>query len=310
MYTIINMENIIYNEDCTTGLSKVPQNSIDLCITDPPYNYEFIGHEWNYDEIMRRTEHVKNSSSKTLVKHIPYGSGLSGGVRNARWYEKNAKNIQDYREWVERWGKEVLRTLKPGSFILVFNSTRTIAQVQVALENVGFYARDIIVWRKNSGIPKGINLERKLEKDNVADAYKWKGWHSALRNEWEAIALLQKPLENNYPTTVKKWGVGVMNTITESGGFQSNIIDDMSREKKEEFNIHCTVKPLSLIQKLIKLTLPIDREKVVLDPFMGSGTTAIAALTLGVKYIGFEIVPEYMSVIEERIRQYNSEINA
>lgn len=301
-YTIVSiMKNIIYNEDCITGLLKLADNSIDVCITDPPYNYEFVGHNWDYEEIKRRTDKVKNSNSNTLIKYIPYGSGLSGGVRNERWYKKNADNINEYRKWVLRWGEQVFRVLKPGAFILVFNSTRTIAHVQVALEEAGFYARDIIVWRKNSGIPKGINLEKKLEKDGVKGASKWHGWNSALRNEWESIVLLQKPLENNYPTTAEKWGVGVMKTVNEDGSFQSNIIENIPREQKEDYNIHCTVKPLSLIKKLIQLTVPLDEKNVVLDPFMGSGTTAVAASELNIGYVGFEIVPEYIPIIEHRV---------
>ena len=71
---------------------KIPDQSIAGCITDPPYNYEFIGRNWNKEEIDRRKDRVKDSSS-TLVKNIPYGSGLAGGVRNAAWYKKNRDNI-------------------------------------------------------------------------------------------------------------------------------------------------------------------------------------------------------------------------
>jgi site-specific DNA-methyltransferase (adenine-specific) len=48
------MESIIYNADCVSGLANVSDNSIDACITDPPYNYEFIGHKWDFNEIQRR----------------------------------------------------------------------------------------------------------------------------------------------------------------------------------------------------------------------------------------------------------------
>lgn len=291
---------MIYNEDCIEGLIDVETNSVDACVTDPPYNYEFVGHKWDYDEINRRMERVKNSN--TLVKHIPYGSGLAGGVRNTRWYEKNAQNIIDYRDWTEKWAQEVFRVMKPGAYIMVFNSTRTIAHVQVALESVGFYARDIIVWKKNSGIPKGINLSKKLQKEGVAGAEKWEGWHSALRNEWEAIALLQKPLEDNYPNTVQKWGVGVMKTINKDGSFQSNILNDIPREVKEDFNVHCTVKPVNLIERLIGMIVPEPRsDKIVLDPFMGSGTTAVAAVNLGVGYLGFEVVKDYVAIANNRV---------
>ncbi len=293
--------NKIFNEDCISGLKNIKENSIDSCITDPPYNYEFIGHKWDFSEIKRRMDNVKNS--KTLVKHIPYGSGLSGGVRNKRWYEKNAQNINEYRKWTTKWGKEVFRVLKPGSYILVFNSSRTAAHIQVALEEVGFYARDLLVWRKHSGIPKGINLSKKLEKEGIDDFSKWEGWHSCLRNEWESIVLLQKPLEKNYTNTVKKWGVGVMKTINKNGDFQSNIFEKIPRDKKNKLNIHCTIKPKYLIKKLIELITPIEKNKIVLDPFMGSGTTAVSALELGVQYLGFEIVPEYCEIIKDRIRK-------
>jgi site-specific DNA-methyltransferase (adenine-specific) len=296
------MNSIIYNEDCINGLPKLTKNSIDVCITDPPYNYEFIGHKWDAEEVSRRINRVKNS--KTLVKNIPYGSGLAGGVRNERWYERNRDNINDYQDWTSRWGQGVYHVLKPGAFILVFNSTRTIAHIQVALEKVGFYARDIIVWRKNGGIPKGINISKKLKADGIVDADKWDGWHSCLRNEWEAIALLQKPLEINYPNTVAKWGVGVLHAKNGNGNFRTNIVENIARETKEQSNIHCTTKPVTLMKQLIELAMPIEKDRIVLDPFMGSGTTAIAALELGVNYLGFEIEPTYCLIAQSRIEGY------
>lgn len=290
--------NKIICSDCVTGLREIPENSIDGCITDPPYNYEFVGHKWDAEEIKRRTERVKNS--KTLIKHIPYGSGLAGGVRNERWYQKNAENITDYQNWCYGWGKEIFRVSKPGSYILVFNSSRTIAHVQVALEKAGFYARDIIVWRKNSGIPKGLNFVKKLEKEGIADSKKWEGWHSCLRNEWEAIVLLQKPLVNNYLETVKEFGIGLLHAQN-GNGFQSNIFENIKRDKKESFNIHCTIKPVELITKLIDLTIPSGKSKVILDPFMGSGTTAIAAIEKDISYLGFEINKDYCDIANKRI---------
>ncbi len=301
----VNMKSILYNDDCINGLRNILVNSVDVCITDPPYNYEFIGHKWDANEIERRLNRIQNS--KTLIKNIPYGSGLAGGVRNQRWYERNSDNINDYRNWIKKWGEGVFRVLKPGAFILVFNSTRTVAHVQVALEEVGFYARDILVWRRGSGIPKGINLSKKLERDGYQDATKWVGWHSCLRNEWEAIALLQKPLEINYPNTVIKWGVGVLRTRNGKGGFKSNIIENIHQEEKQQYNIHCTVKPVALIKQLIELTVPIEKDRIILDPFMGSGTTAIATLDLGLTYLGFEIVPQYYQIAQERIKNFEAE---
>jgi len=174
--------------DCRSALPAFPEESIACCITDPPYNYEFIGRKWDHAEITRRINRIQDSS--TLVKNIPYGSGLAGGVRNTRWYERNRENIADYQKWCVEWGRAVFRVCKPGAVVGVFSSTRTFAHVQVALEEAGFYARDCLVYRRHSGIPKGLNLKKKLEKLGRADAEEWHGWHTCFRSEWEAIAVL------------------------------------------------------------------------------------------------------------------------
>lgn len=226
---IHNFIDTIICGDCIEILQNIPDNSISGCITDPPYNYEIIGQKWDKDESERRIERVKNSS--TLVKNIPYGSGLSGGVRNKRWYDRNRANTLAYDKWVEKWGRELYRILKPGAFIFVFNSSRTVAHIQVSLENVGFYARDILVWKRNAGIPKGLNFAKKLEKLGNKNYTDWQGWHSCLRNEWEGIALLQKPLQNNYVETIENFGVGLLKA-QETDKFLSNIFQDVKKGKK------------------------------------------------------------------------------
>ena len=299
MQTTPDITNRVFVGDCREVLQDFPANSIAACLTDPPYNYEFIGRDWNDAEIRRRVERVKGTN--TLVQNIPYGSGLAGGVRNARWYERARKNVEDYQDWCYEWSKAVFRVCKPGAITAVFSSTRALAHVQVALERAGFYARDCIVYRRPSGIPKGLNISKKMKQRQVPDYAKWQGWHSALRNEWEAIVVVQKPLKNNYMETALTYDVGLFHAKSGNGGFQSNIIEDISRDKNERFNVHCTVKPLALMKKLIDLCVPVSESNIVLDPFAGSGTTLVAAKELGVKYAGIEIVPAYIEIIEKRL---------
>ncbi|MDJ0729885.1 MAG: hypothetical protein QNJ33_07820 [Crocosphaera sp.] len=92
------LANTVLLGDCREVMKTVPDNYISACITDPPYNYEFIGHKWDNSEIQRRMKRVNNKNSKTLVKNIPYGSGLAGGVRNKKWYQRNRENILDYEQ--------------------------------------------------------------------------------------------------------------------------------------------------------------------------------------------------------------------
>ncbi|MBN4079515.1 site-specific DNA-methyltransferase [Beggiatoa alba] len=295
--------NKIFSGDCREVLKKLPENYVSACITDPPYNYEFIGHKWDEAEIQRRKNRVKDS--KTLVKNIPYGSGLAGGVRNKRWYQKNRDNILEYENWCYEWAIELFRVCKPGATVLVFNSTRTIAHVQVALEKAGFYARDIVVYRRSSGIPKGINMRRKLEQKGYENPEETEGMHSCLRSEWEAICVLQKPLSNNYTETLLKFGTGLFYTKMEDGGFQSNILENIKRDKTADFNIHCTVKPLDLMRKLVSIFAPKTAGAIILDPFAGSGTTLVAAKQAGIDYIGIEIEHSYLDIIEKRLNDFS-----
>lgn len=238
--------------------------------------------------------------SKTLVKNIPYGSGLAGGVRNNRWYERVRANIVEYEEWCYGWGKELFRVSKSGALVLVFNSARSVAHVQVALERAGFYARDIIVWRRHSGIPKGLNFAKKLEAIAATEASDWTGWHSALRGEWEAICVVQKPLINNYLETVQKSGVGLFHA-ERGNGFQSNIIEGFLRNSDEAGDVHCTVKPLELMKFLVELVVPPRKDLIVFDPFAGTGTTLLAARETGRDYLGIEINQTYCEIARKRL---------
>jgi site-specific DNA-methyltransferase (adenine-specific) len=295
-----NFKNKVLLGDCRKVLKELSDNTVSACITDPPYNYEFIGHKWDDSEIQRRKDRVKDS--KTLVKNIPYGSGLAGGVRNERWYKRNRENILEYEDWCLEWATELFRICKPGASVLVFNSTRTIAHVQVALEKAGFYARDIIVYRRSSGIPKGINMEKNLEQKGYTNPESWQGWHSCLRSEWEAICVVQKPLVNNYTQTLLEYGTGLFYAKNEDGGFQSNILENIKRDKTPDYNVHCTVKPLELMKKLVDIFVPRVEGTIVIDPFAGSGTTLVAAKQAGIDYIGIEVEPSYIEIIEKRLQ--------
>lgn len=287
--------------DCRDILDSLENNSVSCVITDPPYNYEFIGRNWDHDEIKRRMERIQDSS--TLVKNIPYGSGLAGGVRNERWYQRNRENVVQYIEWAKEWSKGLMRVCKNGAIVAVFSSTRTLAHVQIALEDAGFYARDVIVYRRHSGIPKGLNIEKKLDKLCDSNAHNWKGWHTCLRNEWEAIVIVQKPLINNYIQTIQETGLGPFNVILSDGSFQSNILEGFSKGSDEKFDEHCTIKPISLIRRLLELFLPKGKDHVVLDPFAGTGTTLVAAIELGYIAIGIEIEERYIDIIKKRLEQ-------
>jgi DNA modification methylase len=76
-----------------------------------------------------------------------------------------------------------------------------------------------------------------------------------------------------------------------------------SKSERGEFNHHPTVKSLSLVEYLVKLTSMPNENQIYLDPFIGSGTTAIACTKLGKKWIGIEVNPEYVEIAKRRIQK-------
>lgn len=99
-----------------------------------------------------------------------------------------------------------------------------------------------------------------------------------------------------------KFPMNVM-TTEENVLDQVFLINKPSKKEKGNFNTHLSVKPVELIEQLIKL---FTREHaIVLDPFMGSGTTAIASINTKRRYLGFDINKEYVDISNKRITDSN-----
>lgn len=107
-------------------------------------------------------------------------------------------------------------------------------------------------------------------------------------NAWEAIVLGKRP------------------GATWNSKYQPNVLTYQAPKNGER--IHPTQKPLKLIEKLIELTT--ETGDIVLDPFMGSGTTAVACKLLGRHYIGFDTNRDYCEIAEKRIKGTNKQLNA
>jgi site-specific DNA-methyltransferase (adenine-specific) len=136
----------------------------------------------------------------------------------------------------------------------------------------------------------------------------------------EPMCLAVKPIEGRYIDNFQKYGTGLMNTSDETktgeGFFPSNIVttdkveESMDRvflvpkptkAEKGDYNTHLSVKPVQLISHLVKLFTKEDA--IVLDPFMGSGTTAVACIQTKRRYIGFDLNQEYIEITERRIAE-------
>ena len=287
-------------------MDEVEKESIHLCLTDPPYGLDKMGSDWTFDKV----HDLKNMNAVTSLP-----SGM-------KFDPNQGKTLYD---WMLPVSQKIYEKLVPGAFYLVFCAPRLYHRVACAVEDAGFYIKDMYLWMYTQNQPKAMGLDywiskSKLDADEKEDLKeKAKGWKTPqVRSNHEPIVFAQKPLEGNFVQNFKKHGVGLVNTNLKIGcdndRFPSNVLADNgfcndierhflvpkpTKKEKGEENTHKTVKPLNLCEYLIQSLT--QKDQVVLDPFAGSGTTLVAAKNSDRKYCGIELNKEYIDIIKRRL---------
>lgn len=176
----------------------------------------------------------------------------------------------DFGEWDKgfdllEWIPIAISKLKAGGNIIIFNAWRNMGSIADCLESNGCLVKEMIMWEKSNPMPRNRDRLYVTSCEFAIWATKGKGWTFNRQRE-------------NYENTIFKYPI-------------------VSAKQR----IHTTQKPTELIQDLILIhSNPND---IVLDPFMGSGTTAIAALNTQRNFIGFETDENYFSLACNRIEK-------
>lgn len=139
--------NKIINGDCIEEMKKLPDNSVDAIITDPPYDLTSI-----------TKPRIDQTDEGSYGKQVPFIRVQSrGGFMGKTW---DGTGIAFKPEvWIE-----CLRVLKPGGYLLSFGGTRTYHRMTCAIEDAGFEIRDCIMWIYGSGFPKSLNIGKQIDK--------------------------------------------------------------------------------------------------------------------------------------------------
>jgi site-specific DNA-methyltransferase (adenine-specific) len=230
------MSNKVILGDCYEILKTLEKNSVDLILTDPPYN------------ISRPSNFKKNSDNKKF-------NNIS--IEFGQW-DKSEIDLDSLF-------CEFKRVLKSGGTIVIFYDVWKCSNLKRVAESYGFKQPRICQWVKTNPVP--INSKKNY-----------------LSNAIEFFCVFVKD---------KK---GVFNSKYDKGIYNYPICHGHERTK------HPTQKPLELMKVLIEKHS--SEEDVVLDPFGGSGTTAVAALQTKRKYILIEKSTEYYNISLDRIQQY------
>lgn len=238
--------------DCLAELSRLPSASVDLIFADPPYNLQLER------ELLR--------PNNTIVD----------GVHQA-WDQ--FRSFAEYDRFSRAWLEECRRVLKPDGAIWVIGSYHNIFRLGAALQDLGFWIQNDVVWRKTNPMP---NFRGKRF-TNAHETLIWaaRDRKSRLTFNYEAMKAFNDDVQMR-----SDWLIPIC-----SG--PERLKDDGGRKA------HPTQKPEALLSRvLLATTRPGD---VVLDPFFGTGTTGAAAKRLGRRWIGIERDGDYARAAAERI---------
>lgn len=278
-------------------------NSIHAIISDIPYG---IGYDdWDILHDNKNTAYGGASSAQIAAGGLfkRRGKPLNG------WSEADKKIPQEYQEWCSSWASDWLRILKPGGSCFIFAGRRYAHRCIIAMEDSGFTFKDMLSWEKDAAPHRAQRLSAIYgRRGDEINEKKWAGWRVAnLRPLFEPILWFQKPYktggtiaDNVLDNEVGAWNENSLqkyNMQIDSKTTFSNIIK--VQVTSEDHGKHIAQKPLKLMELLVSL-VTIEGQ-VILDPFMGSGTTCLAAKRLNRHYIGIDIDPQSVRTANERL---------
>jgi len=247
-----SIEEGITDGECLTVMAGLPAASVDLVFADPPYNLQLNGE-----------------------LHRPDNSRVDGVEED---WDKFA-DFAEYDRFTREWLAAARRLLKPTGALWVIGTYHNIFRIGVALQDLGFWILNDVVWRKSNPMPN-------FRGRRFTNAHETLLWCAADRDarytfNYEAMKALNDELQMR-----SDWLIPIC------GGTER--LRDESGKKA-----HPTQKPEALLHRvLLASTRPGD---LVLDPFCGTGTTGAVARRLGRRFVGIERDPGYAALARARI---------
>ena len=229
-------------------------------------------------------KNIKDETVDAIITDPPYGILFM----NNKW----DYNVPSIKLW-----KESLRVLKKGGYLLSFSSPKTYHRLVCNVEDAGFEIRDQILWIYGEGMPKSKSLLKPAH-EPIVMAIKPGELHE-LNIDKSRIGT-EKRINRKTSTNKNCFRQIPKNNIDREciGRYPANLLHD-GNTGIEQFNTHPTVKPIKLMEYLIRLVCPVG--SLILDPFMGSGSTGKAALQQGMDFIGIEQNAEYIKIAKKRL---------
>lgn len=234
---------LLLNGDCLEKMLGIPDGSVSLLLTDPPYNLGLF------------------------MK----GRGTNMGKLRENHFAVSGWDQLETGEWqrqMDAFFAEAARVMKRRGSMIVFMSlikVQTVIDLAVAH---GFYYKTTGIWHKTNPLPRNMNLQFV----NSTEAWIYFTYKAAT------------------------------GTFNNEGHVEHDFVEtSVVPVSEKKLGKHPTQKPLALMKHFVRLLT--NEGDVVLDPFMGSGSSGLAAIELRRKFVGIELSPAYFEIAKRRIEE-------
>ena len=236
-----NTDFQIFNSDCITAMGAMQSDTVDLILTDPPYN-------------LGKFKKARATNLKQMRSNF-FGA--------AGWDDLE---FEEWEQSMDQFFSEAARVIKTGGSLIVFMSIIKVETIIRLATRHGFYYKTTGIWHKQNPMPRNMNLHY-INSTEAWVYFVYKKHTGTFNNNGKAV-------HDFYETPVTPAG-------------------------ERKFGKHPTQKPVTLLEKMILLLS--NEGDTVFDPFMGSGSTGVAAIKNGRTFIGSEISAEYCDICRARL---------
>lgn len=208
---------MIHHGDLFDVLPTLEPNSIDACITDPPYGIGFMGKEWDTfksQPIEQRAKRRERKGTTRKSERWPSKNGRHGAPGGVHLdYDYGLQGLRGFQAWTEKWTREVFRILKPGAYLLVCGAPRSFHRASCGIEDAGLEIRDCLCWLFGQRFPKSLDVSKAIDRElgKPREVAAWEGWGTALKPAWEPIIVARKPFAGTVARNVLTHGTGGIN---------------------------------------------------------------------------------------------------
>jgi len=263
----------LYLTDCIEWMDSRPANSVHAIVTDPPYGLKEYSH----------VEKEKLRKGRGGVWRIP--PSFDGCTRSPlpRFTVLSEEERASLKQFFSLFAQRAFRILVPGGHLFVATNPLLSHLVYLPLMEKGLEKRGEII-RLVQTLRGGDRPKNAHEEFSAVTVMP--------RSAWEPWGLFRKPCEGRVQDNLRKWKTGGLRRISADSPFSDVIVSSPTRPEERALSPHPSLKPQAFIRQIVRASLPLGKG-LVLDPFMGGGSTIAAAASVGYESIGLELDPAF-----------------